>query len=136
MEKVEAAVGLFDWLKSINHHKQDLMDNDIAEQKYDAFMIRRGLAMDRSTVLVASMMNELHHVDNYMQYQYLLAAVPKANRFTAWAKKAPVSEEVKLVSEAFNVNTIVALSYLKLMNPAQLEDLKEYVSGGGKRKSK
>lgn len=136
MDKPEAAVGLFDYLKSINHHKQDLMDSDIAEKNYDAFMIRRGLAMSRDTVLVASMMNELHHIDNYMQYQYLLAAVPKAQRFSSWAKKAPVSDEVKLVCQGYNVNPIVALSYLKLMNPAQLEDLKEYVTGGGKRKAK
>lgn len=126
---------LFDWLKSINHHKQDLMTTDLAENKYDAFMIRRGLAMDKETVFAASMMNDMHHIDNYMQYQFLLSAVPKANRFSPWAKKAPASEEVKLVCRVYKVNQIVAMSYLRLMTDYQVEQLREYDSGGGKKKS-
>jgi hypothetical protein len=132
----EGEIGLFDWLNSINHHKQDLMSSELLESKYDPFMVRRGLGMNHETLYEASNMNQLHDIDSYMQYQYLLAAIPKKKRYNKWIKKSIVSEELKMVCSFYKVNQSVGESYLRLMTNAQIEALKEWTSGGGKRNDK
>lgn len=134
-EHEEKKIGLFDWLGSITHHGQDLMTDDERERTYDAFMIRRGLAMDRTTLAEAAIMNEVHFIDNYMQYQFLLNTVVKCKRFTKWAKKPPVPDEIIAVSKYFNVNHQVAAGYLKLLNPAQIEQIQTALKGGGAEKA-
>lgn len=134
-ENERKAPGLFDYLESINAHKVDLMVDEISEKAYDAFMVRRGLGMSKETIFLAARMNELHNLDDYMQYQYLLATVPKKKRFNKWAKKSPVSEDIKLIARHYEVNMVVASSYRKLMSEEQMEALIEMKKGGGADKA-
>lgn len=134
-ESVRKPPGLFDYLESINSHKVDLMVDEAAEKAYDAFMVRRGLGMSKETIFLAARMNELHHLPDYMQYQYLLETVPKKKRFEKWAKKTPVSDDIKIIARHYQVNMTVASSYRKLMSEEQMEALKELVSGGGADKA-
>ena len=51
----------FDYLNAINATKEDVMVDDVAESKYNAFLINRGLSYFVDTVLYANEMN-LHNL--------------------------------------------------------------------------
>jgi len=136
MEEQAKLPGLFDWVESINNHKRDLMETEESEKAYDAFMVRRALGMNKETLFLASRLNELHGLDSYAQYQYLLCAVPKKKRYSKWAKKPAVSDDIKIISRVYQVNLSVALSYRRLLTDEQMEHLKFVDSGGGADKPK
>jgi len=127
----EKAPSLFDFIDSINHHGQDLMTSEQNERAYDPFMVRRGLGMNRETLFVASRMNELHELDSYAQYQYLLNVVPKKKRYSKWAKKTAVSDDIKVISDYYQINMTTATKYRKLLTDEQVAELKERLTGGG-----
>ena len=51
----------FDYLKSINATKKNIMVDDITESEYNAFIINRGLSFFPDTVRYANEMNLNHH---------------------------------------------------------------------------
>ena len=62
----------FEYVNSINMTKKDLMVDDIAEKGYAPFMINRSLSYFNDTVLMANEMNMHHHLDNKLQYSFLI----------------------------------------------------------------
>ena len=54
----------FEYLKSINESKKDIMIDDLAEKEYNSFIVNRGLSYFKDTILYANEMNRYHHLDN------------------------------------------------------------------------
>ena len=65
---------LKEYLNSINYQKNNLMDDgDVEwEKKYPAYVVNKCLAPFGDTVMLVNEMNRLHHLDNKMQYTFLL----------------------------------------------------------------
>ena len=76
----------FDYLKSINTTKKNIMVDDLTEKEYNAFIINRGLSFFPDTVLYANEMNLNHHLDSRLQYDFLINIIKKKKRFTKWVK--------------------------------------------------
>ena len=76
----------FDYLNAINSTKKDIMVDDIAEKSYTPFMVNRGLSYFADTVLLANEMNLNHHIDNRLQFDFLINIVKKKKRFSKWLK--------------------------------------------------
>lgn len=134
MSEQEKAPGLFDWAHSINVSKTNLMVSEIAEKGYDPFMINRCLAQNIDTLLSADRMNQLHHLPKDIHYAYLLADVSQKKRYGKWAKKPEVNKDLELICSYYEVNHEVAQGYLRLLKPEQIEELRERMSGGGRKK--
>ena len=79
-------MNFFDYLNSINYSKKDIMVDDIAEDEYNPFMVNRGLSYFQDTVLYANEMNRYHHLDNRLQFDFLINIVRKRKRFSKWTK--------------------------------------------------
>ena len=62
----------FEYLNSINSTKKNIMHDDIMEKEYNAFIINRGLSFFPDTILFANEMNVNHHLDNKLQYHFLI----------------------------------------------------------------
>ena len=62
----------FEYLNAINNTKKDLMVDEEAEKKYNAFMVNRGLSYFYDTALLANEMNRNHHLDNRLQFDFLI----------------------------------------------------------------
>lgn len=125
---------LGDYLTSINKSKVNVMRDPNADPKtitgYPAFMIRRLMSYHMDTVLLANEMNILPHLDNQMQYEYLLYAVPKKNRYATTHKVQP-SETIDLIKRFYNYNDEKALEVLDLHTQSDLLVIAEYLSEGG-----
>ena len=123
----------FDYLNSINLTKQDIMVDDICEKAYNSFMVNRGLSYFNDTVLMANEMNLNAHLDNRLQFDFLINIVRKKKRFSKWAK-AQTNSDVEVVKEYYGYSNEKARQILPLLTSEQIDDLKKKVYRGGKRK--
>jgi hypothetical protein len=121
----------FEYVNAINNSKKDIMVDDLAEKAYAPFTVNRSLSYFADTVLVANEMNKLHHIDNKLQFSFLLNIVRKRKRFSKWAKAEQVSD-VDVVKEYYGYNDEQARQVLPLLSNDQLSVLKEKVYKGGK----
>jgi hypothetical protein len=123
----------FDYVNSINISKKDIMHDDISEKSYPGFMVNRALSYFTDTVLFANEMNINHHIDNKLQYHFLINIIKKKKRFSKWLKPQEV-ENLELIKEYYGYSNEKAKSVLPLFNDENIETLKQRIYKGGKRK--
>lgn len=122
----------FEYLNAINYTKQDIMVDDIAEKGYNAFMVNRGLSYFNDTVLMANEMNQYAHLDNRLQFDFLINIVRKKKRFSKWAK-AKSSSDVEVIKEYYGYSNEKARQVYDLISVDQMEELKKKVYKGGRK---
>ena len=122
----------FEYLNAINDTKKDIMIDDIAEQGYNAFMINRGLSYFHDTILMANEMNQKAHIDNRLQFDFLINIVRKKKRFSKWMKQSSASD-VEVVKEYYGYSNEKARQALSLLTPEQLKALEKKVTKGGRK---
>ena len=123
----------FDYLNAINTSKKDIMVDDIAEKDYNAFMVNRGLSYFADTVLMANEMNINHHLDSRLQFDFLINIVKKKKRFSKWLKANEI-ENLRVIKEYYGYSDEKAKSVLSLFNDEDINELKNRIYKGGKRK--
>jgi len=123
----------FDFLHAINTTKKDIMVDDIAEKQYVPFVVNRSLSYFPDTVLLANEMNSRAHLDNRLQFHFLLNIIRKRKRFSKWAK--PIQEsDLEVVKEYYGYSNEKARQALTLLNKEQIDVLKKKVYKGGTKK--
>jgi hypothetical protein len=125
----------FDYVNSILVDKKHMMrgtENDkLAEDGYNPWLTNAALSYHEDTILMANLINGLHHLPKRAQYDALINMVrPKKRQFRKWAKQT-VSEDLDLVCEVYKCNRTVGVEYLSLLTQDQLESLKEQRRKGG-----
>ena len=123
----------FDYLNAINSSKQDIMIDDLAEKDYNSFMVNRGLSYFYDTVLLANVMNQHHHLDNRLKFDFLINTIRKQKRFSKWLKATKI-DDIELIKEYYGYSNEKARQALTLPNDAQLDELRKKVYKGGKSK--
>ena len=123
----------FDYLNSINDTKKDIMVDDIAEKDYNAFMVNRGLSYFSDTILMANEMNINHHLESRLQFDFLINIIKKKRRFSKWLKATEV-ENLSIIKEYYGYSDEKAKSVLSLFGNDQINELKQRIYKGGKRK--
>jgi hypothetical protein len=126
-------VNPFEYVKAINTTKKDIMVDDIAEKDYNAFMVNRSLSNFQDTILYANLMNQYHHLDARLQFDFFINIIKKKNRFSKWLKPLDY-EHLDVIKEYYGYSDEKAKSVLSLLNNNQIEDLKERIYKGGRTK--
>lgn len=121
----------FDFLNSINHKKDDIYQGN--EKQYNSFVINRSLSYFPETVLMANEMNRYHHVDDLLQYHFLLNIVRKGKRFSKWIKPE-TEKDIELVKEYYGYSNDKARQIISLLTPEQKNYIRKKVDKGGRRK--
>lgn len=121
----------FEYLNSINESKKDIMVDDLAEKAYVSFTVNRSLSYFSDTVLLANEMNMNHHIDNKLQYHFLLNLVRKRKRFSKWIKPEK-SDDVNAIKEYYGYSDEKARQVLSLLSSDQLATIKKKLYKGGK----
>ena len=122
----------FTFLNEINHGKNDIMVDDIVEKQYVPFMVNRSLSYFNDTVLMANEMNIHHHLDNRLQFDFLINIVRKRKRFSKWFKPETESD-VEVVKSYYGYSNEKAYQALTLLTKSQIEELKKKVNKGGRK---
>lgn len=124
----------FDYVNSISYTKKDLMtgteNDEQSESGYIPFLTNRALSNHLDTILYAQEMNMNHHLDNKLQYSYLLNTIRPSKRFSKWAKKE-VNSDLDAVREYYGYSYDKAKAALQILTPDQLRIIKEKLEKGG-----
>ena len=122
----------FEFLNSINSTKKNLMDVDIdTEKSYNSFLVNRSLSYFPDTIFMSNEMNRLHHLDNKMQYDFLINIVRKKKRFSKW-DKPDERAGLECVKEYFGYSESKAKQAIVLLTESQIKTIKNKVSRGGR----
>ena len=123
----------FEYLNAINTTKKDIMVDDVAEKEYNAFMVNRGLSYFSDTVLIANEMNLNHHLDNRLQFDFFINIIKKKKRFLKWLKARDI-ENLEIIKQYYGYSDEKAKSVLSLFDHDQIDEMKNRIYKGGKRK--
>ena len=122
----------FEYLNAINHTKQNVMVDDLAEKSYNSFMVNRGLSYFSDTVLMANEMNQHAHIDNRLQFDFFINIIRKRKRFSKWFKPEQISD-LEIVKEYYGYSNEKARQILTLLSTEQINELKTKVAKGGRK---
>ena len=106
-----------DYIPAISNTKLDLMDTDDKhwEKKYPAFMVNKTFSHFQNTILYSQEMNKNHHLDNKLQFDYLLNTIRPMKRFSKWPKKT-THIDLEYVKEYYGYSDTRAEEALGLLN--------------------
>ena len=122
---------LFDYVNSINDTKQDIMIDDTSEKIYNSFTINRTFSYFKDTAVLANVMNQYHHLENKLQYHFLLNIIRKKKRFSKWMKP-DVDRDLEVVKEYYGYSNEKAKQVMGLLRKDQITVLRRKVNKGGK----
>jgi hypothetical protein len=125
----------FDYINAINTTKKNLMhgsENDaLAEKDYSPFLTNRALSYHQDTIAYANQMNVNYHVDNKLQFEFLLNIVRARKRFAKWEKKDK-NGDLSIVKEYFGYSDSKAYQALTILSEQQLSMIRKKLEKGGK----
>jgi hypothetical protein len=122
----------FEFVTDITHNKSNIMVDDVTEKAYNAFMVNRSLSYFNDTVLMANEMNLNAHLDNRLQFDFLINIVRKKKRFSKWAK-ASSNSDVEVIKEYYGYSNEKARQIRPLLSSEQIDELKKKVYRGGRK---
>jgi hypothetical protein len=125
---------LKDYLKSINETKENLMDGDdpMWEKKYSSFIINKCLAPFNDTIMLVNEINQRHHLDSKLQYDFLLNSIRSRKRYAPWVKASKL-KDLEYIKEYYGYSNEKAKSALSILNDAQIKTIKDSLNKGGKK---
>ena len=124
---------LKDYLNSINHKKDNLMDTDdeMWEKKYPPFIINKCLAPFPDTIMLVNEMNVRNHLDNKLQFDFFLNSIRSRKRYTPWMK-ASKKTNLEYVKEYYGYSNEKAKSALDILDDDQITAIKDSLNKGGR----
>lgn len=122
-----AKIDPFEFVESINVSKKDLMkeaaDQSYAEKCYNPWLTNQALSYHPDTIYYANVMNGNYHLDNRLQYSYLINTVRPKKRYSKWVKKRE-DGVVDAVASLYNYNRIKAKAALQILSPEQINRIR------------
>ena len=124
---------LKDYLKAINQTKEPLLDTEDEqwEKKYPPFIINKCIAPFADTVMLVNEINQLHHLDKKLQFDFLINSLRPRKRYTPWMK-AKKLENLEYVKEYYGYNNEKARYALDILNDEQISSIKTKLNKGGR----
>lgn len=122
----------FDFLNSINMTKKDLMEDPETENQYVPFVVNRSLSYFPDTVALANEMNKYHHLDNRLQYSFLINIIRKRKRFSKWVKPE-LENNIEKVKEYYGYSMDKARQVMPLLSTDELNIIINKVDKGGRK---
>jgi hypothetical protein len=122
----------FDYVKSINESKENLMVDDLTERSYNPYLVNRTLSYFIDTVFQSNEMNRLYHLGKKQQYSFLLNTIRKRKRWAGkWHKAPDVSQDVENLMTLYGYSQKRAEEVLPLLNEEQKESIRKSLDPGG-----
>ena len=124
---------LKDYLNAINYTKEPLLDteDDQWEKKYPSYIINKCIAPFPDSLMLVNEINQLHHLDKKLQYDFLINSLRARKRYTPWMK-AKKLENLEYVKEYYGYNNEKAKSALDILNDEQISAIKTKLNKGGR----
>jgi len=124
---------LKDYLNAINHSKEPLLDSEDEQwtKKYPPFIVNKCLAPFPDTIQLVNEINQYHHLDKKLQFDFLINSVRPRKRYTPWMK-AKKLKNLEYIKEYYGYNNEKAKSALDILSDEQISAIKTKLNKGGR----
>ena len=124
---------LKDYLKAINVSKESLLDSEDEqwEKKFAPFIVNKCVAPFEDTVMLVNEINQLHHLDKKLQFDFLINSLRPRKRYAPWMK-AKKLKNLEYVKEFYGYNNEKAKIALDILTDEQISAIKQKMIKGGK----
>lgn len=126
-----SAISPFDFINSFNSKSKYLLESEMDESDYSAWVINKGLSFTKDTVLFANEMNMYYDLDRKMQHDFYYYGIPKGKRYGKWMKLEKI-DVIELLSEYYGINKMVAATYMQVLDDKQIAIIREKMVKGGR----
>ena len=117
----------FEIINDITYKKSGVITED-NEKEYVPFIVNKGLSYFIDTTFQANEMNYNHHVDQQLQFDYLLNSIRKKKRFSKWNKKQEL-DVLEAIQEYYGYSITKAKDVVGILSDEHIERLKNYKGG-------
>ena len=124
---------LKDYINAINYTKEPLLDTEDEEwtKKYPPYIVNKCIAPFPDSVMLVNEINQLHHLDKKLQFDFLINSLRPRKRYAPWMK-AKKLESLEYVKEFYGYNNEKAKAALDILNDEQISAIKERLNKGGR----
>ena len=127
-------MGPFEFTKTINDTKHNLMDEALGVEKdYIPFLVNRSLGYFMDTIMYANEMNRFNSLDYKLQYDFLLNIIRPRKRYSKWLKKSK-NDNVDLIKKFYGYSYTKAKDVVDILSEDQIEHIRSKLDTGGLRK--
>ena len=124
---------LKDYINAINYTKEPLLDTEDEQwvKKYPPYIVNKCIAPFPDSVMLVNEINQLHHLDKKLQFDFLINSLRPRKRYAPWMK-AKKLESLEYVKEFYGYNNEKAKAALDILNDEQISAIKEKLNKGGR----
>ena len=124
---------LKDYLNAVNSTKERLMDteDETWEKKYPPFIVNKWVAPFQDTIMLVNEINQFHHLDKKLQFDFLINSLRPRKRYTPWVKATKL-ENLEYVKEFYGYNNEKAKVALDILDDEQISAIKQKMRKGGR----
>ena len=124
---------LKDYLNAINYTKEPLLDTEDEQwvKKYPPYIINKCIAPFPDSLMLVNEINQLHHLDKKLQFDFLINSLRARKRYTPWMK-AKKLKNLEYVKEYYGYNNEKAKSALDILTDEQISAIKTKLNKGGR----
>ena len=124
---------LKDYINAINYTKEPLLDTEDEKwtKKYPPYIVNKCIAPFPDSVMLVNEINQLHHLDKKLQFDFLINSLRSRKRYAPWMK-AKKLESLEYVKEFYGYNNEKAKAALDILNDEQISAIKERLNKGGR----
>ena len=124
---------LKDYLNAVNSTKERLMDteDETWEKKYPPFIVNKCVAPFQDTIMLVNEINQFHHLDKKLQFDFLINSLRPRKRYTPWVKATKL-ENLEYVKEFYGYNNEKAKVALDILDDEQISAIKQKMRKGGR----
>ena len=124
---------LKEYLNAINVSKEPLLDSEdeMWEKKYAPFIVNKCVAPFPDTIQLVNELNQYHHLDKKLQFDFFLNSLRTRKRYTPWLK-AKKLKNLEYVKEYYGYSNEKAKAALDILNDEQISAIKIKLNKGGR----
>ena len=124
---------LKDYLNAINYTKKPLMDTEDEqwERKYPPYIVNKCVAPFQDTIMLVNEINQFHHLDKKLQFDFLINSLRPRKRYTPWVKAMKL-ENLEYVKEFYGYDNEKAKVALDILDDEQISAIKQKMNKGGR----
>ena len=124
---------LKDYLNAINVSKDSLLDteDEMWEKRFAPFIVNKCVAPFEDTVMLVNEINQLHHLDKKLQFDFLINSLRPRKRYAPWMK-AKKLKNLEYVKEYYGYNNEKAKIALDILSDEQISAIKQKLNKGGR----
>ena len=124
---------LKDYINAINYTKEPLLDTEDEQwvKKYPPYIVNKCIAPFPDSIMLVNEINQLHHLDKKLQFDFLINSLRPRKRYAPWMK-AKKLKSLEYVKEFYGYNNEKAKAALDILNDEQISAIKERLNKGGR----